>query len=260
MSRVGHILTAVGASLALGCVLGAGPAVAATRPSTPAPASTTAKAKPAATRTTTRTRSATTLAAKQTPAKAGATKSVMSASTTTTTTISARPSTAVNVQAIRAAAVAALASRGGPNEPAAQGRLALAVAAAARSATAASLAQAWAHTSAPRLVAMYTALAQVGAPYRSFGMAPDGFDCSGLTWFAWHAAGVNLPRTSAAQNAGLPAGTDFVHALAGDIIWYPGHVELYLGAGRAMVHAKQRGDVIQVEDATKAVLIKRPVG
>jgi cell wall-associated NlpC family hydrolase len=138
--------------------------------------------------------------------------------------------------------------------------LANAVVVAAHTATAASLVQAWAHTTPARLVAVYTALAQVGTPYQSLGMAPGGFDCSGLTWYAWHAAGVSLPRTSGAQKLGLHTAPGFAQALPGDIIWYPGHVELYLGAGRAMVHAKQHGDVIQVEDATKAVQIKIPVG
>jgi cell wall-associated NlpC family hydrolase len=165
----------------------------------------------------------------------------------------------VNVAGIRGAAAAALARRGTAAEPAARARLAAEVALAAHTTTAAALEQAWAHTTATRLVVVYTALAQVGVPYRLFGMDPSGFDCSGLTWFAWRTAGVALPRTSWAQNAGLRAAGDLAQARPGDVLWYPGHVELYLGAGRAMVHAKQREDVIQVEDATKLVTIKSPV-
>ncbi len=169
-------------------------------------------------------------------------------------------STAVNVEGIRSAAVAALASRGRAGERAAQARLAVAVAIAAHTASAASLQQAWARTTAPRLLAVYTALAQVGAPYQFLGMAPSGFDCSGLTWYAWRAAGVSLPRSSFAQHDGLRSAADVAHALPGDILWYPGHVELYLGAGRAMVHAKQRGDVVQVDDDRKAALVKIAIG
>jgi peptidoglycan DL-endopeptidase CwlO len=281
MSHARRTLIAVGTALSLGLVLAAAPAGAATKPVTPttvsamktattktatsvaAKAVTTNKAVTTASKTLTAkkatlTKTATTKTA--TPKQAIAKKVTSSATTTTTTAVKVRPSTAVNVDGIRSAAIAALAMRGRAGEPAAQARLANAVAVAAHTATAASLAQAWAHTTPARLVAVYTALAQVGVPYKSLGMAPSGFDCSGLTWFAWHSAGVSLPRTSTAQHQGLRAAADFAHALPGDIIWYPGHVELYLGAGRAMVHAKQRGDVVQVEDATKAVQIEIPVG
>jgi hypothetical protein len=48
------------------------------------------------------------------------------------------------------------------------------------------------------------ALAQRGKPYRWAAEGPAAFDCSGLTWAAWRAAGVTIPRTAAGQLAGLP--------------------------------------------------------
>jgi cell wall-associated NlpC family hydrolase len=48
------------------------------------------------------------------------------------------------------------------------------------------------------------ALAQRGKPYRWGAQGPDAFDCSGLTWAAWRAAGVAIPRTAGGQLAGLP--------------------------------------------------------
>jgi hypothetical protein len=48
------------------------------------------------------------------------------------------------------------------------------------------------------------ALRQRGKPYRWGAQGPHAFDCSGLTWAAWRAAGVTIPRTAAGQLAGLP--------------------------------------------------------
>jgi cell wall-associated NlpC family hydrolase len=253
MSRARRIVAAAGTALAVTLVFAAAPARAAT---TPGP--TTATAKTAATNKTATTASKT-AAAKAAAAKVSAAKAA-AANAKTVAAAKARVSTAINVDGIRSAAIAALASRGTVGEPAARARLAAAVAVAAHTATASALQQAWAHTTPTRLVAVYTALAQVGTPYQSLGMAPTGFDCSGLVWYAWHAAGVSLPRSSYAQHAGLRSAADLAHALPGDIIWYPGHVELYLGAGRAMVHAKQRGDVVQVEDDRKATVVKIATG
>jgi cell wall-associated NlpC family hydrolase len=48
------------------------------------------------------------------------------------------------------------------------------------------------------------ALRQVGTPYQWGAEGPGAYDCSGLTWAAWRAAGVAIPRTAAGQLAGLP--------------------------------------------------------
>jgi peptidoglycan DL-endopeptidase CwlO len=53
-------------------------------------------------------------------------------------------------------------------------------------------------------IAVSTALAQLGKPYRYAAVGPNAFDCSGLTMFAWAAAGVRLPHSSAGQYSSLP--------------------------------------------------------
>jgi NlpC/P60 family len=45
---------------------------------------------------------------------------------------------------------------------------------------------------------------QLGKPYRWGAEGPATYDCSGLTWASWRAAGVAIPRTAAGQLADLP--------------------------------------------------------
>jgi cell wall-associated NlpC family hydrolase len=88
------------------------------------------------------------------------------------------------------------------------------------------------------------ALAQRGKPYQWGAAGPSAFDCSGLTWAAWRAAGVSIPRTAAGQLADLPR----VHGQLrpGDLLIYPSqgpsrrHVAMVVGSGR-MVEALGRG-------------------
>jgi hypothetical protein len=48
------------------------------------------------------------------------------------------------------------------------------------------------------------AMGQRGKPYRWGAEGPHAFDCSGLTWAAWRAAGVTIPRTAGGQAGGVP--------------------------------------------------------
>lgn len=47
--------------------------------------------------------------------------------------------------------------------------------------------------------AVRTALAQVGDAYVYGAAGPNAFDCSGLTMYAWRAAGVSIPHASSMQ-------------------------------------------------------------
>ena len=88
------------------------------------------------------------------------------------------------------------------------------------------------------------ALGQRGKPYRWGADGPGAFDCSGLTWAAWRAAGVTIPRTAAGQLAGLPRARGQLRP--GDLLIYhtdgPSrrHVAMVVGRGR-MVEALGRG-------------------
>ena len=97
--------------------------------------------------------------------------------------------------------------------------------------------QAWARTDRAHQTAVLAALTQLGVEYRSNTSEPFvGFDCSGLTSFAWREAGVQLSRQSGAQISEAEQRTEAT-AVAGDLVQYPGHVMMYLGVPDAVVHA-----------------------
>jgi cell wall-associated NlpC family hydrolase len=103
------------------------------------------------------------------------------------------------------------------------------------------LQQAWLRADQPHQIALLSALTQVGVPYhRNTSKAGVGFDCSGLTAFAWGQAGVELTRRSSTQIRNAAART-IDTAQAGDLVYYPGHVMLWLGVDNLIVHAPQRG-------------------
>jgi cell wall-associated NlpC family hydrolase len=107
--------------------------------------------------------------------------------------------------------------------------------------------EAWASTPIGHQVAVLAAMTQIGVPYRTNTSEENvGFDCSGLTTFAWSRAGVQLTRQSSAQiNEASPL--DRESARAGDLVQYPGHVMMYLGVGDAVIHSVQRGRTVELD-------------
>ncbi|MBM7808337.1 cell wall-associated NlpC family hydrolase [Geodermatophilus bullaregiensis] len=95
--------------------------------------------------------------------------------------------------------------------------------------------------------AVDTALAQRGDMYLYGATGPDRFDCSGLTSFAYKAAGVSIPRTSKAQSTfGTPVAKADLQP--GDLVFFyspVSHVGMYIGNGQ-MVHASTAGKPVAV--------------
>ena len=95
--------------------------------------------------------------------------------------------------------------------------------------------------------AVRTAYAQLGDPYVYGADGPGSFDCSGLTMFAWRAAGVSLPHSAAAQysSARHVAISDLQ---PGDLVFYYSpisHVGMYVGGGR-VIHAPHPGSSVEI--------------
>jgi len=107
---------------------------------------------------------------------------------------------------------------------------------------------AWTAAGDTRMTVLLSALAEVGVPYRRNTSNPGGgFDCSGLTMYAWSQVGVALPHNDRAQ-MGQTAGRSWDTALAADLVQYPGHVMMYVGAGHAIVDAPHTGAWVRVQE------------
>lgn len=91
---------------------------------------------------------------------------------------------------------------------------------------------------------------QLGKPYRYGGSGPDSFDCSGLTSWAWRAAGVSLSHSAHAQwfeTTRVPVN----QVIPGDLLFFgPSvsgihHNAIYIGDGQ-MIEASRTGTPIRI--------------
>ena len=90
------------------------------------------------------------------------------------------------------------------------------------------------------------ALTQLGVPYDWGGTTPGvGLDCSGLTQWAYHEAGLNIPRLAQEQDVG--AAVDAGSLRPGDLAVWDGHVAMIVGNG-TMIEA---GDPVTVADPNR---------
>ena len=78
--------------------------------------------------------------------------------------------------------------------------------------------------------AVEAAKSQLGTPYVWGGSAPGGFDCSGLTSWAYKQAGMDIPRTAESQAVGRQV--SYEELQPGDLVVWSGHVAMYAGDGQ----------------------------
>ena len=93
--------------------------------------------------------------------------------------------------------------------------------------------------SAAGQAAVAAAKSQMGQPYVWGGTGNGGFDCSGLTQWAYSQAGVDLPRTADQQAIGQQVSADQLQP--GDLVVWDGHVAMYSGNGEIV----EAGDPVQ---------------
>ena len=115
-------------------------------------------------------------------------------------------------------------------------------------------------SSSQRQTAINAAIAQVGKPYSHANNTSSGFDCNGLTNYAWACAGVSIPYASGHYGYGqfqwMKSSGRWVTSVSslrpGDLVFYSYdggyttyHVALYIGGGQ-IVHAIGYSQGIQV--------------
>jgi cell wall-associated NlpC family hydrolase len=111
------------------------------------------------------------------------------------------------------------------------------------------------------------ALGQLGKPYRWGAAGPGAYDCSGLVYAAYAAAGVQIARTTFQWRLDGPQ-VPLSQIEPGDLLFSagsdgtpanPGHVVMYLGAGQ-VIQAPQAGQDVQIDplDLAGVVVATRP--
>jgi cell wall-associated NlpC family hydrolase len=111
-------------------------------------------------------------------------------------------------------------------------------------------------------IAVAYARSQLGKPYQWGAEGPGAFDCSGLTWAAWRAAGLGWDRMTAAGQWEAFRGREVARSALrpGDLVFFAyrlgdwrsiHHVGLYVGGGR-MVEAPRTGADIRLASINRA--------
>jgi cell wall-associated NlpC family hydrolase len=111
------------------------------------------------------------------------------------------------------------------------------------------------------------ALRQLGKPYQWGATGPDAYDCSGLVYAAYAAAGIHIARTTYQWRQDGPQ-VPLPEIQPGDLLFSagsdgtpsnPGHVVMYLGGGQ-VVQAPQTGEDVQIDPLSLAgvVVATRP--
>ena len=117
------------------------------------------------------------------------------------------------------------------------------------------------------VAAIAFAVDQLGKPYQYGADGPDAYDCSGLVYAAYAAAGIRIGRTTFQWRQDGPQ-ISLSQIQPGDLLFSagsdgtpadPGHVVMYLGGGQ-IIQAPQTGQDVQIDplDLAGITIATRP--
>ncbi len=92
-----------------------------------------------------------------------------------------------------------------------------------------------------------TAKCYLGAQYRWGGRTPYGVDCSGLCFNAYRFNGINIWRDADFERSESLRKIDLAEAKKGDLLFFKGHVAMYLGNGE-IIHASASAGRVVIEN------------
>ncbi len=114
-------------------------------------------------------------------------------------------------------------------------------------------------TKASQVIAV--AMQYLGVPYVWGGASPSqGFDCSGLTSYAFAQIGISLPHHAASQYGyGTPVSREDLQPA--DLVFFNGlgHMGMYIGGGQ-FIHAPRTGDVVKISSISESWYLSSWVG
>ena len=107
--------------------------------------------------------------------------------------------------------------------------------------------KAWSRAPRDHQIAVLAAITQLNVKYVAGKEDPYvQMDCSGLLWYSWRIAGVDMPRQAVSQ-LDRRMRVEREEAIMGDIAGEGTHVQIYLGLDLAFIHAPFNGTKVMLK-------------